>query len=387
MAKIGIDARFYSSSFTGIGRYTAEIIKHLAEMESENEYVIFLNDPQYGVFIEPNERFKKVLVNAKHYSLAEQTKFLQKIKGEKLDLMHFTHFNAPMFYKGKSIVTIHDLTLEMYPGKKMTNLFFRMGYNLILKNIVSHSEKILTVSKHTKSDLMNIMGVKEEKIKVTYNGISPEFCPEKNEEIKARIKKEYGLDRPYFLYTGVWRTHKNLKRLVEAFAVLRKKYGQDVLLVLTGKPDSIYSEIPQTIKKLGLEEYVKRVGLVPEEELPGLYSMASAYCFPSLYEGFGLPPLEAMACGTPVVASLASSIPEVCGERNAFYFDPLNTDEIAESMYKVLTDEESAEENVKNGLEQVKKFDWKNTTSQTLEAYKEILGVENNTPPILDKPE
>ncbi len=372
MKKIGIDARFYSSNFTGIGRYTAELIQHLAELDQENQYVIFLNDPQYNYFKVPNERFKKVRVNARHYSLSEQTKFLRAIQKEKLDLMHFTHFNAPLFYTGKTVVTIHDLILEFFPGKKMTSLFYRWGYKATIKRAVNHADHIFTVSEHTAKDLQEIMGTDRNKITVTHNGLGGEFHPTTDENLMKRVSEEYKLDRPFLLYTGVWRTHKNLVRLIEAFAKLRNEMGDDVLLVLTGKPDPIYDEVPATIEKLGLAKYVRRVGLVSEEDLIALYGMANAYVFPSMYEGFGMPPLEAMACGTPVVTSNTSSMPEVCGE-SALYFDPYDVDEMANQIHEVLHNKKLREKLVEGGLERIKQFSWDECTKKTLQAYRRIL--------------
>lgn len=371
MKKIGIDARFYSSNFTGIGRYTAELIRHLAELDTENQYVIFLNDPQYNQFKIPNERFKKVLVNARHYSLAEQTKFLRAIQREKLDLMHFTHFNAPLLYMGKTVVTIHDLILEFFPGKKMTSPLYRWGYKATLRRAVDHAEHIFTVSEHTAEDLQKILGTSRDKITVTYNGLGEEFHPLTDESLAKRVREEYKLDRGFLLYTGVWRTHKNLVRLLEAFAKVRNE-GEDILLVMTGKPDPVYDEVPKTIEKLGLAQYIRRVGLVSEEDLIALYGLAQAYVFPSMYEGFGMPPLEAMACGTPVVTSNTSSMPEVCGE-NALYFDPYNIDEMAEKIHEILHNQELRERLVRDGLVRIKKFNWRDCAEKTLNIYKKIL--------------
>jgi len=371
MKKIGIDARFYSSNFTGIGRYAAELIRYLAELDTENEYVIFLNDPQYNQFVVPNERFTKVLVNARHYSFAEQTKFLLMIQREKLDLMHFTHFNAPLLYNGKTVVTIHDLILEFFPGKKMTSPLYRLGYRATIKRAVNHASHIFTVSEHTAKDLQEIMHTPREKITVTYNGLGAEFAPIQDENLAKKVRAEYKLDRPFLLYTGVWRTHKNLVRLVEAFAKVREM-GDDVLLVLTGRPDLIYNEVPKAIERLNMVPFVRRVGLVSEENLIALYGLAGAYTFPSMYEGFGMPPLEAMACGTPVTTSNTSSMPEVCGE-DALYFDPYDVPDMANKIHQILNDTKLRDKLVRGGFERVKKFSWRDCAEKTLAQYQKVL--------------
>lgn len=348
------------------------MIKNLGELDKENEYVIFMNSPEAVNFVAPGNNFRVVKVEVPHYSVAEQIKLPGKLWREKLDLIHFTHFNAPLAYRGRSVVTIHDLTLEKYPGKMRRGIISKVGYKLIMRDVVKKSEKIFTVSEYTKKDLREILGVREEKMTVTYNGVGEEFGPVEDEGARAGIRKRYGLDKPFLLYTGVWGTHKNLVRLVQVYKKLLEE-GREVLLVMTGKGDGGEGEVSEEIRRLGLEKAVKWVGMVPEEDLRGLYSMAEMYVFPSLYEGFGLPPLEAMASGTAVVASNRSSIPEVCGEGNALYFDPENTEEVKKQIEKVLDDTDLREELIKKGKEWVKRYRWEETAKKTWEGYKEVL--------------
>jgi glycosyltransferase involved in cell wall biosynthesis len=372
--KIGIDCRMYSTAFTGIGRYVFELTRNLFRMDSRNEYVLFFNEPEYSVFQPPIPKVKKILANAPYYSIAEQTKFLHFLNREKLNLMHFTHFNAPIFYSRPSIITIHDLTLSLYPGKKKASLLHRIGYDITLKSGVSKAKKIIAVSKHTKKDLQNLLQTPQEKIEVIYEGVNKDFriLSYDDDNIKD-VKQKFGLDKPFILYTGVWRSHKNLPNLIKAFNILKNDYGYDSYLIITGKKDPLYApDILNVANSLNITKDIIFTDLVNEDELVALYNAAEAYVFPSLYEGFGLSPLEAMQCGTPVVTSDASCIPEIC-QGNAIYFDPDNPEEMAEKIFEVLSRPSLREELVKKGLEHVKKFSWERMAEKTLELYNQIL--------------
>ena len=371
--RIGIDARMYSTEFTGIGRYVYELVKTLTELDDKNEYVLFMNEPEYGKFVE-SRKVKKVLVKAKHYSVREQLGYLWTLRRAKLDLMHFTHFNAPILYRKPSVVTIHDLTLSFFPGKKMNSAFYRMAYNVVLKAAVRNAKKVIAVSENTKADLVEIAGTSPSKVEVIYEGVGEEFGPRGDKETQEDVHRKYSITRNFLLYTGVWRGHKNLVNLIKAFALLREgPEGHDLQLVITGEEDPYYPEVKRTVKELGLEHHVIYTGMVPEKELVALYQTATAYVFPSLYEGFGLPPLEAMRCGTPVVASKVSCIPEICGEASAIYFDPYDPEDISNSIRKVLLDENLQKELRECGLKHSLKFSWEKMAQKTLEIYTEIL--------------
>ncbi len=372
--KIGIDCRIYSSKFTGIGRYVFELTDRIAKMNDDNDYYLFLNKPEFDDYHSPSPRFKKVLADAPIYSLREQTHFNKILKKYKLDLMHFTHFNAPIFYKGTSIVTIHDLTLSFYPGNKKRSIFHRFGYAITLRSAVNKAKKIITISQNSKKDLKELLGTPEEKIEVIYQGVSDEF---KKIDDPIRIKKtleKYGLaGSPFFLYTGVWRSHKNIPNMLKAFKEIRGLTSDDIKLVITGKEDPYYPEVKALPKELGIEDSVVFTGLVEENELVDLYNAASIYVFPSLYEGFGLPPLEAMACGTPVAASEASSIPEVCGKGNAAFFNPKDHHDMAQVIFALYKDRAMQEELVRKGLIRVGEFSWQTMAELTHNLYLECL--------------
>jgi|GEM_PF-296794 len=468
--KIGIDCRMFSSSFTGIGRYTFELVENLQRLAAQanqnpvpssssatnarahssslspHQFVLFFNEPEFSSYTPKNPNFKKVLVNAKHYSIKEQTKFLKILKRENLDLMHFTHFNAPLRYDKPFIVTIHDLTHTLFPGRKMTSFPYRVAYKMVVKNAVRRARRIIAVSKNTKEDLIKILKVDPSKIDVIYEGVNDEFHQlddEKRKEAEKSLSAKYGINKPFLLYTGVHRYHKNLPRLVEAFKIVSDKFSKSgkssanqvdpevrtthelsssittpltnararhLQLVITGKKDPLYPEAEKLVKSFNLEEKVIFTGLIPEEEIIALYNLASTYVFPSLYEGFGLPILEAFACGTPVAASNVSSIPEIAGQTsapqhtqslpgqtlsvrpqdlqfspnaqrspeaqsspNAILFDPTDIQDIAAKIEQILDSPTLQKRLIAGGLKRVKDFSWEKMA-------KEIFGLYNNIP-------
>lgn len=368
--RIGIDARMYSGAFTGIGRYVLELLSHLLSIDTENEYTIFMNEPGFHEFYPKRGGVRKTLVNAPIYSFAEQTEFLKKLWDAKLNLMHFTHFNAPIFYRRPSVVTIHDLTISFFPGKKRAGIFDRFGYRLVLKSIIRRAKKIIAVSEHTKKDIIKLFQTEADKIAVIHEGVNPQFHPIADAKLIDDFREKIGINKPFLLYTGNWRNHKNLVNLIKAFGILKNKYKIPHLLVITGREDPWYPEVKETVRSEKLEGFVRFTGIVPDDDLVLLYNTADVYVFPSLYEGFGLPALEAFACETPVCASNASSLPEVCGDA-AVYFDPYNPQDMAHVIAKVCADEARRKDLIEKGLQRMRLFSWQKMAEGTLRVYKD----------------
>lgn len=375
--KIGIDARMFSDMFTGIGRYNFELTKRLFQVKEIDgkkiEWVIFMNDPQFESFKAGNN-VRKVRVNAGHYSFAEQWKFGRMLEKEKCDLVHFTHFNLPLLYRRPFVTTIHDTTISFYPGKKMNVWWRKLAYHWVIWHATKHARHLITVSRNTQKDVEQLLKISTDKIQTIWNGLGQDFVKLEPVEVEKRLEKLSLQGGRFLLYTGVWREHKNLVGLIEAFGLLcaKDESFKDLKLVITGKEDLHYPEVKQAVADLGLQNQVCFVGLVPFDQLVALYNGAEAFVFPSFYEGFGFPPLEAMRVGTPVVASNAASIPEVCGE-GALYFDPENVKDMAEQIEKVLTDKILRKKLIEKGRQQVQKFSWDDCAEQTLEVYKKAL--------------
>lgn len=368
--RIGIDCRMFGLKFTGIGRCAFELVKHLieknSELENPHQIVLFFNKNEYHEFSE-SKYVKKVLVNAQHYSIKEQTKFLWKLYKEKLDVVHFPHFNVPLLYRKPYTVTIHDLTLSLFPGNKMTKWYQRLAYYIVIRNAVKKAKKIIAVSENTKSDIIKMLHIPDKKIEVIYNGVSEEFEMLKNASLFKKTLDKYNIKKEFLLYTGVWRSHKNLPRLIHAFALLKHKYNLDLQLVITGKHDPCYPEARHATKFLGLENEVIFTGAVDEKELVHLYNAAIIYVLPSLYEGFGLPILESMKCGTPVAASNVSSIPEICGDGNAILFDPYSPEDIAEKINTLYRNPSLQVKLIEGGIARAQEFTWEKMSEETYE--------------------
>lgn len=380
--RIGIDARFFGPTGKGLGRYNQKLIEKLEKISTENrsefgedfdnDYFIFLKKENFEEYQPQNPRFKKILANYAWYSFSEQLFFPQLLKRYDLDLMHFTHFNVPLFYRKKFIVTIHDLILIHFPTIKNSTLnpFFYwlkfLAYRLIINSAIKRSRKIVTVSEFTKKDILeNYKNIKPEKIVVTYEACENSHVQDTHKD--EEILEYYGIIKPYLLYVGNAYPHKNLEKLVSAFSSLYDNYP-NLKLVLVGKEDYFYLRLKELVKNKKIKN-VLFLGYVPDCNISILHCNASAYVFPSLYEGFGLPPLEAMAMGTPVISSEHSCMREIL-EDSAYYFDGTLEVEIAKAIKKILIDRTLREKLIKAGYQQVKKYSWKKMAKETLEIYK-----------------
>ncbi len=373
MKKIGIDARFFNEKATGIGRHVYELIQHLAKLDLHNEYTIFLLPEAFDAFELPGKNFKKEKTEAPHYSFAEQWGFLRQLNKYDFDLMVFPHFNAPIFYNRPFVVTIHDLTLHFYPGKKKSDIFSRLAYRLVINTVTRRAAHCFAVSANTKKDMIEILKIPKEKITVAYNGVTQTFKPIKNKEKFKKLQMTYHLPEHYFLYTGVLREHKNLEGLFRGYAQFLEKYPENNTdLVLTGPTPADQTELPKLAQELGISDRVHFHGFFPKGDLATLISNTVAYVFPSFYEGFGLPPLEAMQCEVPVAVSKTSSLPEVCGNA-AVYFDPTNVNSIGRALESISFDEDLRKKLLEKGRIQCQRFKWEDMAKTMHIEYQRIL--------------
>lgn len=362
--RIGIDCRMYSQKFTGIGRYINQLLLNLSQIDQTNQYILFLNKEDYNSLQLPAKNFTKVLVNAPHYSFREQTSFLIQLYKQKLDLVHFTNFNQPLLYLKKQITTIHDLTLHFYPGRKYKSPIYRFIYKFIMYMGIIKSNKVISISENTKKDLLHFYPHSKNKTEVIYNGIDKVFQKQTNPQ--ETIKDEY------ILYTGNWREHKNLPNLIKAFHILKTKYNYPGKLILTGTPNPLYPEPVNLIQKYKLNKSIIKVGLVEQDQLNNLYQNATAYVFPSFYEGFGLPILESFISNTPVACSNTACLPEIAQDA-AVYFDPKSPESIAETLNKLITNKDLQKTLIKKGQTRLKDFSFLKMAKQTHKLYLKIL--------------
>ncbi len=368
--KIGIDARFFGSSGKGLGRYTQKLIENLEKIDTINKYFIFLKRENFEEYVPKNKNFKKILADYPWYSFSEQFYFPWLLRKYKLDLMHFPHFNVPLLYGRKFLVTIHDLILIHFPTTKNSTLhpfFYRikfLAYRLVIGYAIKYSKNIIAVSHFTKKDILaNYKKVMPEKIKVTYEACENYcfFSANRQEE----FLQKYGIMKPYLLYIGNAYPHKNLERLARAFSLLEKR--GDLALVMVGKEDYFYSRLKKMIEQKKIKNIIF-TGYIPDEKLELIKRYAVAYVFPSLYEGFGLPPLEVMAKGVPVICSDHACMHEIL-EKSAYFFDGKNEKSIAEAIEKIISDEELRKKLIARGYKQIQKYSWGKMAQETLRIY------------------
>ncbi|MFZ3032358.1 MAG: glycosyltransferase family 1 protein [Candidatus Moraniibacteriota bacterium] len=380
---IGIDARFYGSLGKGLGRYTEKLIEHLEAIDHDNTYVIFLRRENFSEYVPKNPRFKKAVAQYAWYGFAEQLLFVWRLYGHAFDLVHFPHFNVPLLYRRPFVVTIHDLILVHYPTLRNTTRFISLYwikffvYRLVIASAIRRAEQIITVSHFTEADIIKHYPGAKGKITVTYEA-ADSFCqilsPREEQALFERTgllmtpvdgqdtRLYHDILKPYFLYVGNAYPHKNLSVL---FAVARA--FPTYALVLVGKEDFFYRRLKEEVKRAHLQNVIF-TGFVTDQELSVLYRCARTYLFPSLYEGFGLPPLEALARGTPVVSSERGSLPEILGNA-ALYFDPMDEQQLVEVVQKIEHDDVLRNEMRHRGYVQGARFHFRDMAVMTQALY------------------
>lgn len=366
--RIGIDLRMVGGG-SGIDRYISELSQQILTQDKKNEYVLFVRNQEIAKRYEKYGQ-KIVIADIPHYSFAEQIKLSFILKKEKLDLVHFPHFNVPILYRRPFVVTIHDLTHTLFPGKKKSHFFHRLAYNLVFNSAIKHARKIIAVSQSTKREILEHFNVDQNKIQVVYEGFDAIYGMMDKQEAFRKVSERFGITKPFILYVGVWRRYKNLPMLARAFDRL-KEQGLDLELVLAGEPDPFYPEIKEQVSSIQYPESVKAVGRVSDEELKLLYNASRLFVLPSLMEGFGLTALEAAACGTPIACSDIPTLREIMGQ-GAAYFDPNNLENMVEVLSELLQNDQRLEELANLGLGRAKHFSWKQAAEETIRIYQTV---------------
>jgi glycosyltransferase involved in cell wall biosynthesis len=362
--KIVIDARELRA--TGAGTYLQHLLEELQSLDHNHTYAVLLKPEDMDSWTTTSRRFKKIACPYKEFSFAEQIDLLRLINRIKPDLVHFGMTQQPVLYRGKVVTTMHDLTTARFDNPSKNWLVFRIKqlvYKLVIKRVARKSAAILTPSDFVKEDIAKFAHVNSRKITVTYEAADKiSDPPEPLQLLKAK---------EFIMYVGRPTPHKNLERLVEAFAILKETHF-NLTLVLAGKLDANYKQLQKLVDAKGIAG-VFFTDFVTEGELRWLYEHAKAYVFPSLSEGFGLPGLEAMAHGCPLISSNATCLPEIYKEA-AHYFDPLDVTDMATKINEVLADPALAQKLVIKGSLLVKDYSWAKMAQQTLDVYKTVLG-------------
>ncbi|MCK4891401.1 MAG: glycosyltransferase family 4 protein [Candidatus Pacebacteria bacterium] len=378
--KIGIDARcLVGGKRTGVEEYTINLLSKMLNLDSSIKYKLFYNGYkktklEYSFLKLPNVQLKEYRIPNRLFDASFQ--FLNYPKIDKIlkgiDIFFSPHiFSSAVSKKCKIVTTFHDLSFESYPK------FYSTGKNywhflMNPKKQAEKADKIIAVSKSTKDDLIKTYGIRPEKIKVIYSGIRLGSGIWDLGSGILKVKKKYNLPKKYILYLGTLEPRKNIIGLIKAFEILNTKYkilNTEYHLVIAGSKGWLYNDIFKIAKNSLVKNNIIFTGFIENKDKYVLYSLADLFVYPSFYEGFGFPPLEAMAYGTPVITSNFSSLPEAVGGA-AIMINPYNLDELAKSMKMVLSDEHLQNNLIKKGFEQIKKFSWQRCAEETLEALK-----------------
>ena len=367
--RIGIDVReLEKGKATGIGRYLLNFLKFATKEKPTWEFILFGNQNTKIDLEVPN--LKKIYIPEYFTPWWDQIQLPRYLKKERIDIFFSPYFKAPFFVPGKLVVIINDLIPLLVPGYQgLRRLLRRVYFKKLTGAATKRADKIITISHHSKKDIMEVFHVPGEKIKVIMLAADEAYRPVTSD--LEKVTSKYGIDKGFIFYFGNFNPHKNVKTLIEAYYRLPQKMRDEYQLVLGGRRDRYCLSLEKMVKRLRLEEKVIFTDFIAEENLPAIYSAAELFVFPSLYEGFGLPPLEAIACGTPVIASNTTSLPEVIRDAGILV-DPCKVNDISEAITKVLTDSKLRDSLVERGLRRAKQFSAEKTAKKMIGIFEEL---------------
>ena len=372
---IGFNTFALSSKKTGAGIYISKLIEYLSYIDRDNIYSIFINKNNYEQFLKVKaDNFKKIdagsLTRIRPLRILwEQIALPSYIVSRDIDIFHSPVFVSPPRLKCKSIITVFDMTFFRFPDKH--SKIKRHYFSKFIPLSVRRADKIITLSENSKRDIIDFFKVKPDKVKVIYLAADETFRPIEDPSFLDRVRIKHGIQGDFILFVGVLEPRKNLLGLIKAYYCLKKDKNINEKLVITGKRGWDYMPVLRLVRELRLEKDIIFTGYVPEEDLILLYNAAKIFIYPSLYEGFGLPVLEAMACGTPVITSQNSALQEIAKDA-AILIDPLSEGDMARNCYELLSNPSLQERLRQAGLGRARQFSWKDTARQTLEVYKNL---------------
>jgi glycosyltransferase involved in cell wall biosynthesis len=373
---VGIDARKLRDF--GIGSYIRNLLEAISRQPESERYRfrVYARRSDREVMPDLPQNFQIVEDESPGYSLAELTRFAFRLYRDRLDLFHATHYVLPPL-RGRAVVTIHDIIHLLYP-QLLPNRLALVYARVMIRRALSRADRIITVSYNSKRDLVDYFGITPGRVDVIYNGVSRRFRPDIPAEERERVAKKYGLRTPYLLFLGGERPHKNAQNVIRAFAEARRSRPDlPHVLALAGPIPRNTARIDALIGALDLGSSIARPGLIEEDDLPGLFAGADVLLYPTLYEGFGMPVVEAMASGTPVLTSSTSALQEIAGGYS-FLVDPLDVDAIARGIVALTTDPKIRSDYVELGRKRALDFSWHKAAERTLEVYAEALAGTGN---------
>ena len=368
--RIAIDVRKLHDF--GVGTYVQNLVEQLAKLDHDTEYVLLCRRDDLELPRRLGRNFRAVADLSGQYSLREQISVPANVFRTSPQLFHTPHYVLPVLTPCRSIVTIHDcihLVFPQYLRGRIARTYARTAF----WTAVHRASRILTVSEASKNDILRFFPVPPEKVTVIYNAIADHFYDEPADGMMAKVRERYQLHDRFIMYAGNVKPHKNLERLIDAFVLLRQTAGYDDLrLLITGSEISKYATLRRAVHRYNLHKYVRFLGYQPEQTLAVLYRLADVFVFPSLYEGFGLPPLEAMASGTPVVVSNVSSLPEVVGDAGVLV-NPYDATSIANGIRRVLDDSVLRQELKTRGHARARSFSWPESVKRIRDIYQDTV--------------
>jgi glycosyltransferase involved in cell wall biosynthesis len=378
--RIAIDIRKINEF--GVGTYIWNLVRNLAAIDLQNEYLLSGSHRNFHELGPLPPNFRQLYQPEEETLWRDHITIPLSLRRKNVDVVHVPHHQASFFNPCKLVVTIHDCVHLLFPHEDSSKFQNYRSY-LQTKRVVESARHVLAVSKSTKQDLINIFELPESKISVVHNALDERFALSHTPEERKQVLERYQLKDPFVLYSGKIRPHKNIHRLIEAFAVLKSELAdnekyKNLKLIIIGDELSKHQYLRLTVIRSGAQQDVRFFGFVPYPILRVFYQSAVLFAFPSLYEGFGLPPLEAMANRTPVIASNTSSLPEVL-EDAAVLVNPENVFDIARGMKAILLDDMLRQKLVQKGADQVGKFSWNVAAQKVLETYEAVAGGRRRT--------
>lgn len=366
--RVAIDARKINDFC--VGTYIRNLLHWLSRLDKETEYLLICrrSDCERLEALGPN--FRPLPNRSKNYSIAEQLSVPFHLMRAGVDVFHAPHYVLPALTPCRAIVTIHDCIHLMFPEYlpgRLAHLYARTAYWVA----TNRAARVLTVSESSKRDILKYCPMSPDRVDVIYNAIDNRFNETPAPEQLTSVRERYQLHHRFLLYSGNVKPHKNLERLIDAFARLRQQGSDDVKLLISGSEISRYATLRRAVHRYNLHKHVRFLGFLSTDTLAALYHLADAFVFPSLYEGFGLPPLEAMASGTPVLTSNVSSLPEVVGDA-ALLIDPHDPESIADGMQQILSDTALRERLIGLGRIRASRFSWESSVRRVLATYRRV---------------
>jgi len=376
-SRVAIDVTSAISQGGGIGRYTRCLVQALARMERTFDLTLFWTATRHTaapdwLWLLPNVRLRRIPIPERYATIIWQRARLplpiEALIGQQ-DIYHFPDFVMPPVWRARTVLTIHDLSFRLVPEAADPGL--RRYLNGAVPRSVRRADLVLADSAATQRDVTTLLGVPAARTAVLYSGVGPEFQPVRDPELLAKVRERYTLPSRFAMSLGTLQPRKNYGRLIQAYATLFQRGTLDWDLVIVGRPGWLYADLATEVTRLNVAGHVHFLTDAVDADLPSLYSLADVFVLVSLYEGFGLPPLEAMACGTPVIVSNVSSLPEVVGDAG-LQVDPLDVEAIAEALSAIMANAGRRADLREQGLRQAAPFTWERAAEQLVRHYGEV---------------